>query len=186
MKKVCVFIANGLEECEALITVDILRRAGIQVTTASIHDTKNILSSHQISFTADALLSELNPEEFEMFFLPGGLGGTANLSASPLVNSILLSYSDRDDKLLSAICAAPSVLGGLGFLKGRKATCYPGWEEKLSGAQHTGADVEEDGHIITGKGMGVTIPFALKLVERLISKAKADEIRRQIQYPYEV
>lgn len=185
MKKVCVFLANGLEECEGLLTIDILRRAGIEVTTASVHEDCRIESSHGICFEADALASELAYDAFDMVVLPGGLGGTQNLAASPLVAQVVRNFAQQE-KLLAAICAAPSVLGELGLLKGRRATCYPGFEAKLLEAQATGEAVTEDGNIITGRGLGAAIPFALHLVSRLAGKEKAEEIRRQIEYPFEI
>lgn len=184
MSKVCVFLANGLEECEGLITIDLLRRAGVEVTTASIHETKKILSSHKIKLKADELASDLDMEMFDMVVLPGGLVGTNNLKESELVAKVCRDFASREDKMVAAICAAPSVLGELGLLKGRKATCYPGFEQALEGAEATGEDVTECGNIITGRGMGVTIPFALHLIARLEGAEKAEEIRQKIVYPY--
>lgn len=186
MSKACVFLANGLEECEGLVTIDILRRAGVEVTTASIHEDKLISSSHNISFYADALASELDMVQFDMVVLPGGLGGTNNLAASALVAETVKAFAADETKLVAAVCAAPSVLGMLGLLQGKKATCYPGFEEKLLGAEATGEPVVEDGNIITGKGLGATIPFALHLVARLEGAGKAEEIRQQIMYPFEI
>lgn len=186
MSKVCVFLANGLEECEGLITIDILRRAGVEVTTASIHEERLIESSHGIRFEADALASSLHYDEFDMVVLPGGLKGTNNLAASPLVARVAAEFAGSADKMVAAICAAPSVLGGLGLLQGRKATCFPGFEEKLTGASVTGEPVTEDGNIVTGRGLGAAIPFALHLVARLVSPEKAEEIRQQIQYPFAI
>lgn len=186
MKKVCVFLANGLEECEGLITIDILRRAGVEVTTASIHEERMLESSHGIRFEADALASDLCYDAFDMVVLPGGLGGTQNLAASPLVAQVASQFAQQQDKQVAAICAAPSVLGELGLLKGRRATCYPGFEAKLLGAEATGEAVTEDGNIVTGRGLGAAIPFALHLVSRLLGSEKAEEIRRQIEYPFEI
>lgn len=184
MKSVCVFLANGLEECEGLIVIDVLRRAGVTVTTASIHEETLITSSHQIQFYADALAKDLTMDSFDMVVLPGGLGGTNNLKASALVAETVTAFAAREDKTVAAICAAPSVLGELGLLAGKKATCFPGFEDKLSGAIATGEAVTEDGNIITGKGMGAAIPFALHLVARLLGEDKAKEIGAQIQYPF--
>ena len=186
MSRVCVFLANGLEECEGLVTIDILRRAGAEVTTASIHEDRLIQSSHHISFYADALAQELDMSAFDMVVLPGGLGGTNNLKASQLVADTVKTFAADGDKLVAAVCAAPSVLGGLGLLQGKRATCYPGFEDKLLGAEVTGDPVTEDGNIITGKGRGATIPCALHLAARLEGAEKAEEIRRQIQYPFEI
>ena len=120
MSKVCVFLANGLEECEGLITIDLLRRAGVEVTTASIHETKKILSSHKIKLKADELASDLDMEMFDMVVLPGGFVGTNNLRESELVAKVCRDFASREDKMVAAICAAPSVLGELGLLKGRR------------------------------------------------------------------
>lgn len=186
MSKACVFLANGLEECEGLVTIDILRRAGVEVTTASIHEDKLISSSHNISFYADVLAAELDMAQFDMVVLPGGLGGTNHLAASSFVAETVKAFAADESKLVAAVCAAPSVLGMLGLLQGKKATCYPGFEDKLLGAEATGEPVVEDGNIITGKGLGATIPFALHLAARLEGAEKAEEIRQQIMYPFEI
>lgn len=185
MKKVLLFLADGLEECEGLITVDLLRRAGVEVVTASLTDTVKVVSSHQIQIQADALLKDLDPEVFDMVVLPGGLKGTENLTASQAVADICLNFARRNDKQVAAICAAPSVLGLLGILKGKKATCYPGWEDKLIGAEYTGESVTECGNIVTGKGMGATIPFALHLISRLVDEETAVKVRDGIMYPFD-
>ncbi len=184
MNKALVFLANGLEECEGLITIDLLRRAGVEVTTASIHDTTTICSSHKIIFEADALARDLDLDAFDLVFLPGGLVGTKNLSESDLVKETARKQL-ASGKLLAAICAAPSVLGQMHLLEGKKATCYPGFETQLFGAEYTAATVTEDGNIITGKGMGATIPFALHLIARLEGQEKAVEIRDKIVYPFD-
>lgn len=186
MSKACVFLANGLEECEGLVTIDILRRAGVEVTTASIHEDQLIRSSHGISFYADALASELDLSGFDLVVLPGGLRGTNHLAASQIVADTVKAYAADETKLVAAVCAAPSVLGRLGLLQGKKATCYPGFEDQLLGAEATGESVVEDGNIITGKGLGATIPFALHLAARLEGAEKAEEIRQKIMYPFEI
>ena len=184
MNKALVFLADGLEECEGLITVDLLRRAGVEVTTASIHDRTTIYSSHKITFEADCLASSLDTAAYDLVFLPGGLTGTKNLSESALVAETARKQKESG-KLLAAICAAPSVLGNLGLLAGKKATCYPGFDTQLIGAEYTAEPVTEDGNIITGKGMGATIPFALHLIARLEGQEKAVEIRDKIMYPFD-
>lgn len=184
MKRALVFLADGLEECEGLITVDLLRRAGVEVTTASIHDRLTIHSSHHIIFEADALASEVDTASFDLVFLPGGLKGTDHLKESKLVAETAKEQL-KSGKLLAAICAAPSALGQLGLLQGKKATCYPGFETQLLGAEYTAEPVTEDGNVITGKGMGATIPFALHLIARLEGQEKAVEIRDKIMYPFE-
>ena len=181
-----MLLGTGFEETEAIAPLDLLRRAGVEVTTASIHEDKLISSSHNISFYADVLVDELDMAQFDMVVLPGGLGGTNNLAASALVAKTVKAFAADESKLVAAVCAAPSVLGMLGLLQGKKATCYPGFEDKLLGAEATGEPVVEDGNIITGKGLGGTIPFALHLAARLEGAEKAEEIRQQIMYPFEI
>ena len=186
MSKVVLFLADGLEECEALIVVDVLRRGGVEVVTASVKEDKTIQSSHGITFEADALASELSYGDFDMVILPGGHWGTIHLKESKIVEKVLLDYAADESKLISAICAAPSILGDLHLLEGRKATCFPGFEEHLFGAEYTGAPVTVDGRYTTGKGMGATTEFGLVLLSRLTDKETAEDIRQRIQYPYPI
>ena len=134
MKKVLVFLADGFEECEGLIVVDILRRAGAEVTTVSVMEKRRICSSHKIELYADVMASDVNTAEYDAVVLPGGIPGTPNLAANPMVTDTCLRFA-AEGKLVAAICAAPSILGQLGLLKGKKATVYPGMEDTLSGAQ---------------------------------------------------
>lgn len=181
MSKVCVFLADGFEECEGLLVVDLLRRAGVEVTTASIHGGRAVTGSHGIRLEADAVAGELEPAGFDLLVLPGGGEGTQNLAASPLVARAIQSALDARRKV-GAICAAPSVLGRMGLLQGRRATCYPGFEPYLEGAQLTHTDVAVDGGVITGRALGAAIPFALELIAQLEGRAKADEVREAIVY----
>ena len=180
MAKVYVFLANGVEEIEALAVVDILRRGGLDVVTVSVTGKKEIQGSHGIAFSADALFDEDGFEDGDMVVLPGGGRGTNALMAHEGLRNLLMAYRD-EDKYITAICAAPSVLGMNGLLKGRKATCYPGFEDKLLGAKVQSDAVVQDGNIITGKGMGVAIPFALKLLSAF-SPEEAEKVRKAIQY----
>lgn len=184
MSSVIVYFANGMEECEALITVDILRRCGIEVTTASVHDTKEITTSHNIKVEADAMAKDTDCLNYDMIMLPGGKGGTDNLKASPMVKEACRVMAETKGKYVAAICAAPSVLGQLGLLQGKRATCYPGFEDQLTGCEYTGEDVVICGNIITGKGMGVTIPFALQAASLLVGGETAEKVREQIMYPF--
>ena len=134
MKKVLLFLADGFEECEGLIVVDILRRAGISVTTASIMGREQVVSSHQIKIAADVLAEQVDPAQFDAVVLPGGIPGTPNLKACPLVTDTCRSFF-KSGKLVAAICAAPSILGALGLLQGKRATVYPGMEDTLAGAE---------------------------------------------------
>ncbi len=175
MKKAIVFLADGFEEIEALGTVDILRRGGIDVTTVSITDTPVVTGAHKVQVAADAMIDEISLAGADALVLPGGMPGAANLNSSETVREALLGQY-RDGKVVAAICAAPMVLGGLGLLKGRSATCYPGFEPKLIGANVTGAAVEVSDNVITGKGPGLVYDFALALVAALRGEAVSEEV----------
>lgn len=183
MSKVYVFLAEGFEESEAVVPIDLMRRARLEVVTVSITGDPVVVSSHGIPVTADTTIGTLT-EVADAIFLPGGLKGTANLKASEAVAAEILRHKEAG-KILSAICAAPTVYGQMGLLEGKKATCYPGKEPELTGAQWTGAvqTVAVDGQFVTSRGMGTSIDFALKMIELLISDEKAQEIANQILYP---
>lgn len=180
-KKVCVFLADGFEEIEGLTVVDLLRRAGVQVTTVSVGDTCTIHGAHGIDVQADKLFEEMDYEGQDMLVLPGGMPGTLNLGNHEGLKYILEQFY-KEKKFIAAICAAPSVLGKYGFLKGRKATSYPGFEEALIGARYTEDAVVVSDFIITSRGLGTAIPFSLTLIEQLIDSEKAKEIGESIIY----
>lgn len=174
---VVVFLAQGFEEIEALTTVDILRRAGLEVVMIGI-DGLSVTGSHGITVRADSTaLPPIN--QIQAVVLPGGLPGTTHLDASPLVDTCLQQVNS--DCLLCAICAAPSVLGKRGLLSGKRATCYPGYESQLHGALTAGNAVEMDDNCITAKGAGVAVDFALAMITQLISPEKAKEIGDAMQ-----
>lgn len=175
MKKAIVFLANGFEEMEALGTVDILRRGGIEVTTVSITANPVVTGAHNVPVTANTTLEKVNLTDADALVLPGGMPGASNLNDSEAVKEALLQQY-RDNKIVAAICAAPMVLGGLGLLKGRNATCYPGFEPKLIGANVTGEAVEVSDNVITGKGPGLVINFGLALVAAIKNEAVAEEV----------
>ncbi len=181
MKKTGVFLAEGFEEIEGLTVVDILRRAGIDVVTISVMGQKEVCGSHKITVLADALFEEVNFEEYEGIVLPGGMPGTTNLGGHSGVNQIIKSFAEQG-KLVAAICAAPSVLGQAGILEGKKAACYPGFEDKLTGAEVTFEEVAEDGNVITSRGMGTAIPFGLRLTAYFTTEQKAKELAEAIIY----
>ena len=160
MKKAIVFLANGFEEMEATGTVDILRRGGIDTKTVSITDDRKVIGAHNMEYTADATFTEIDLSDADALILPGGMPGASNLNNSEPVKEVLLQQY-REGRIVAAICAAPMVLGGLGLLKGRKATCYPGFEPKLIGATVTGEAVEVDGNVVTGRGPGLVFNFGL-------------------------
>ena len=181
MKKVCIVLAEGFEEIEGLTVVDNLRRAEIEVTMASLEEDLKVRGAHDIVVLAEKPLSAIDLSAYDMLVLPGGGKGTENLSKSQLVKEAL-DYMQENDRYIAAICAAPSVLGKHGLLKDKKACCYPGFEDKL-----TGADVVYDGtacagKILTARAMGYSIDFSLKIIEALTNKAVADKIASSILY----
>ena len=181
MKRVSVFLADGFEEIEGLTVVDILRRAGVQVDTVSVTGDRMIQGSHQIDVQADFLFEEMDFTQTDMLVPPGGMPGTKHLMEHKGLRSLLQAY-DEQGQYIAAICAAPSIFGGLGFLNGRKACCYPSFEEKLEGAEVVQDAVCVDGHVVTSRGMGTAIPFALKLAGLLCGEEKAEEVGRSIVY----
>ncbi len=175
MEKAFVFLATGFEEMEAIGTADVLRRAGIQAATVSITGDKTVVGAHNIPVCTDYLFEEAPLADAAALVLPGGLPGAHNLNASePLKEALLQQY--REGRIVAAICAAPLVLGGLGLTKGRRATCYPGFEDALIGATTCGANVETDGNVITGKGPGLVFDFGLALVRAIKGEAVAEEV----------
>ena len=181
MKYVCVFLADGFEEIEALTVVDVLRRAGVRVDTVSMGGSEMVQGAHWINVKADKVFEETSCARADMLVLPGGMPGTKNLQKHRGLAE-LLRAQDEEGKWLVAICAAPSVLGGLGVLKGRKACCYPSFEESLTGAEVVEEPAVVDGHVVTGRGMGTAVPFALKLVEVLVGSEKAEQIKESILF----
>ena len=184
MRQTCVFLADGFEEIEGLTVVDVLRRGGVEVTTVSIKEEKMVTGRSGISVLADQTFGETDFSGTDLLVLPGGMPGTTNLrDYTPLTE--LLQKFNQEKKWLGAICAAPMVFGGLGFLKGRKATIYPGMEGELKGADPVLDRVVVDGHVITSRGMGTAIAFSLTLLELLEGKEKAEEIRKSIVYGHQ-
>ena len=175
-----VFLANGFEEIEALATVDILRRANVEVVTVGV-GSKMPVGAHGIAVCADIMEEELDLTTIDGVVLPGGMPGTTILESSAVVQSAV-SYAAERNMLLAAICAAPSILGPGGDLYGKNATCYPGFEAELHGAI-LGKGVVVDDNIITASGAGVAVDFALALVRYLVSAETADAIRGGIQCP---
>ena len=177
MKNIFVFLAEGFEEIEALTPVDVLRRAGLSVQTVSVMDEQVVAGAHGVPVLADKMFAEINPEDAEMILLPGGLPGATNLDAHEGLSQLILDFAEAD-KPLAAICAAPLVLGNRGLLQGKKATCYPGFETYLQGAEYTAALVEKDGNIITGKGPGAAMEFAFAIVEKYCGMDKVNELKQ--------
>lgn len=181
MKKIGVFLAEGFEEIEGLTVVDILRRAGVETVTIAVGGKRQLAGSHGIHVVADAVYEDIDFEKMDGIVLPGGMPGTLNLKGHAGVVSEVQRFA-KDGRLVGAICAAPIVLGFAGVLEGKCATCYPGNEKELTGALVQTKAVVRDGNLITSRGMGTAIPFALALTAYLVDDAKAREISDSIQY----
>jgi 4-methyl-5(b-hydroxyethyl)-thiazole monophosphate biosynthesis len=177
--QVYLFLADGFEEIEAIAPIDILRRANINIQTVSISGTKEVTGAHGIIIHADRLFTEIDLVHNDMLILPGGMPGTKNLDAHQALKALLAKQFEKGGKI-AAICAAPSILGKMGLLEGKEATCYPGFEDALSGATISLEKVVMDKNIITAKGAGVAVEFALKLVEELDCKSEAERIAAAI------
>lgn len=179
MKKVGIFLAQGFEETEALATIDLLRRAKVEVDMVSVTGEKYVVSTHGIAIGTDKLLSEVDFDSYDMLIMPGGMPGTRNLEAcEELMAQVERFYAEG--KYLAAICAAPIIYGHRGMLKDRDACCYPGYEGELTDAKVSEEPVCVDGNMITSRGVGTVIPFGLKLVEILAGKDESDRISKGI------
>lgn len=176
-----IFLAEGFEMIEALTVVDMLRRAGMEIHTVSISGTEMVTSSHNVAVKADMLFEDVDFAGADMLILPGGMPGTKHLGAHKALTEQLVHFHQEGRKL-AAICAAPSVLGELGILKGKRATCYPGFEDKLAGAEFVKAPAVVDGNIITGRGMGAAIDFASAIITDAMGQDRAKEIQAGIMY----
>lgn len=179
MKKIAVHLAEGFEEIEAISIIDVLRRAAFEVNIVSVTGNFIVTGSHNIKVMADALFESIDYNLVDMIVLPGGMPGSTNLNLHKPLKQQILNFHENG-KPLGAICAAPLVFGNLGILKGKKATCYPGFENELKGATTTENYVEQCGTIITGKGAGVAIDFALKIVEMFKGKELANELAEKM------
>jgi len=172
-----LFLDNGFEEIEALTTVDLLRRANVKVTTVSITGQAMVLGAHNIAVQADGLMDDIDFSDAETLILPGG---PTHLDANSALCELLTKHNE-ENKLIAAICAAPSVLGKLGILKGKQATCYPGFEKYL-GESYVGGLVVESHNVITAKGPGLSSDFAFCLIEKLAGSDVADQVYDAAQY----
>lgn len=173
MKTIFVFLITGFEEIEALGTIDVLRRAELNVKSVSLTDSKEVIGSHNIPVIADILFKDVDFENAEQLILPGG---TVKYNEHEALKQALVDFAHRGEKI-AAICASPMVLGGLSLLEGKNATCYPGFEIYLKGAiLQTEKAVVVDGNITTGRGPGFSIDFALQLVENIAGKEKRDAV----------
>jgi len=179
LENIAVFLANGFEEIEAVSIIDVLRRANLEVTIISITGKTEVKGSHNIVINAELLFEDVNFNKVDMIVLPGGMPGAKNLNNHEGLKKQIIQFNQAG-KPLAAICAAPLVYGQLGILKGKKATCFPGFEDYLMNANITNSKTQVDGNIITGKGAGVAIDFALKIVEMLRGKDIAHELAQRM------
>ena len=178
--KVCLHLADGFEEIEAISVVDILRRAGIAVEMVSIMENKEVVGAHNIKVVADVLFENVDYTDVNMIILPGGGGGTQNMAEHAGLTQQLTTQA-REGKWIAAICAAPTILGKLGLLTGKSATCYPGCEPQLTGADVScSARVIVDGKIITSRGPGTSFEFGLKIVAVLKGLELANSLKEQM------
>ncbi len=181
MSKLGIFLADGCEEIEALTVVDVVRRAGMEIEMIAIADKKEVTSSHRVTFLAESLARETDFDALDGIVLPGGMPGTLNLGADAVVNDVIRKFA-AEGKLVAAICAAPSVLGQAELLRGKHATCHPGFEEKLLGAVTSVENVVTDGNIITSRGMGTAIDFALAIVRYFADEDAVEKIKTGLVY----
>lgn len=181
MIRIALLAAEGCEEIEALTVVDLLRRAGIETDIVSITENKVVTGSHNIVFGTEKRFDDVNMDDYDALVLPGGMPGTNNLATHAGVCSTIKNFA-ANGKLLAAICAAPGVLGSLGVLEGKRATCYPGFESNLAGASLYSDKVVVDGNIITSRGMGTAVDFGLAIIEYYADKSVADDIATSIMF----
>ncbi|MCF0201856.1 MAG: DJ-1/PfpI family protein [Bacteroidaceae bacterium] len=179
-----IFFANGFEDVEALIPLDVLRRAGKDVVTVSLNETKEVESAHGVTIIADTLFADNDYEGAELLFLPGGMPGATNLANHKGLCEVLVKQNDKGGRI-AAICASPAVvLSGLGVLKGKQATCYPGFEGMLADATYTGELFVTDGNITTGEGPAAAFPFAYELATLVAGKDVSDQLAEGMRFKH--
>ncbi len=181
MSRAAVLFAQGLEECEGLIVVDLLRRAKIDTDIISLDGSEEIISSHHVTVRGDRAFDGTDLTEYDVIVLPGGMPGTRNLQQDPRVISVISDFY-RKGKLVAAICAAPVVLETAGILSGKKATVHHNFTEEIVSAEYVSQEVVSDGNVITAWGLGAAIPFGLAIVERCCGPQESDRIRKAIGY----
>lgn len=181
MNKIGILMADGCEEIEGLTVVDVLRRANMDIVMISINGTTTVTGSHDITFMTDTVFEQVDFDTFNGIVLPGGVPGTPNLAAHAGVKDVILQFAQKG-KLVAAICAAPSVLGTLGIFNGKMAVCHPGFEDKLTGANVIFDSVAADGNIITSRGMGTAIDFALAITSYFGTPELVDDVKLHIVY----
>lgn len=174
-----LFLAEGFEETEALAALDVMRRAKLDVKTVGVTG-EFVTSSHGVCVKADITPDRVSFDNIEGVILPGGMPGTLNLEKSKTVTDSV-QYCYDNDKIIAAICAAPSILGHMGLLKGKRATCFPGFENELDCAEYTASHTQTDGRIVTAKGAGCAVEFGHAIAALALSKADADRVLGEMQ-----
>lgn len=183
MEKVYLFMANGTEECEALIVLDILKRADINIYTVSVNNTtlKNIITSHNVKIECDLNINEVEESDAICFIIPGGAKGVQNLYNNHKFKDVIKT-AYKNNKIIAAICAAPSILGKLNiFTNSKEATCYPGFEESFKNI-YVSKKVVVDNNIITARSLGSSFEFSFKILEKLTNKNKVMQIKKSLHY----
>ncbi len=175
MPRVAVILADGFEEVEAMAIIDVLRRADIDTVVAGLHEGP-VASARKVKVLPDTVIDTVHAEDFDMVVLPGGQPGSDNLNADPRVKDLIRSFSQKG-KLTGAICAAPYVLANAGVLRGKRATSYPSYKDRLGGALYEEKAVVSDGNVLTSRGAGTALGFGLAIVEKLIGREKAQKIK---------
>jgi len=178
--KAVILLAEGFEEIEALTPADVLRRADFEVELMSIGK-KEVTGAHKITVVADSLFSIDKALTADLLILPGGMPGASNLDKFSPIDNLIENYINSN-KHIAAICAAPMIIGKRGYLKGKDAVCYPGYENDLKGANIKKDAVVIDGKIITAQGVGAAMEFSLKLVEMFNTKEKAEELASKMVF----
>lgn len=173
--RILLFLAEGFEEIEAVAPIDVFRRAGIDVTTVSVSDKLTVTGAHGIGVNADVIFEKADLSGDFLIYLPGGMPGTTNLDNHTGLKKLIEKQAAKR-ATIAAICAAPSILGKMGLLKEKEAICYPGFESFLTDAKISSSTIVKSGNILTAKGPGVAIPFALKIVEELKGKDTAQQV----------
>jgi 4-methyl-5(b-hydroxyethyl)-thiazole monophosphate biosynthesis len=183
MAKIYEFLANGFEEIEGLAPVDIFRRGGIDVETVSITGSEWVETSHGITVKADLKFEDADFADADMLMLPGGMPGSTNLCEHEGLRRLLTEHYNKGRRI-GAICAAPMVLGSLGLLKGKRATCSPGFQKYMTGAEYTAELFTVDGSIITGEGPAATLPYAYKILSFFVGERASREMQVKMQYAH--
>ena len=181
MARIAILLAEGFEETEALVPADLLVRAGGEILFVSVHGDEMVSGAHGFGIKTHCALTELAKTSLDCLFLPGGAKGTELLGENFIVQS-LIQYAVDNGIYVAAICAAPSILGKMGLLEGRRYACYPGFEKEIIGGIRTGTKVEHDDIFLTGEGMGASFEFGFRLVELLFGSSVATQLKEQTRY----